>query len=377
MSKKTSILKSRESSTSPKEKRVSWGKKSILEFPDGQGPLSQSINDVDNPEEEAFLSTPYPTTEHTRNFEYPYQGPHSVVSRFLTPVFEEEEISQPSQRSSFDSQMSMNYLFPETEVPCLKPLEWSFPMPKTIKKTPKKNSDHERLLRETEEKNLHSENECEMIKAQVEKYININNQNKENIKNHNKELAMYRKFEIIYEKNVEYCFKRAVTNANNVNDKHLIQLAKTDHWTKPLLVDDNGGKVYRHKSTMVDDSLYSCLALKITADKTFLTLTTELPWRNVAEIWGKLRIFIENCAVGSEERVLEKACAMWCSFVKFTQSYQKLGLCSDDITVEVKDYIAILKGSVLNKMWEVEIPFANIENSWDVAFDAFNQVKNN
>ncbi|OMJ75355.1 hypothetical protein SteCoe_25511 [Stentor coeruleus] len=376
MSKKNSILKSRESSASPHDKRVSWGNKSTIEFPDGEGPLSQTINDIENPEEEeVYISTPYPATENSRGFEYPYQGPQSVVSRFLTPVFEENESSQPSQRSSFDSQMSMNYLFPETEIPCLKPLEWSFPIPKTIKKTPKKNSDHERLLRETNEKNLQSEDECEIIKTQVRNYMNINNKNKENINNYYKKSVLYRKFDANYENDIEKNFKYAVTYANNINDKHLNNLGGKDHWTEPLNVDNYGGKVFRHKTTMVDDSLYSCLALKITTDKTFLNLTTELPWRNVGEIWEKLRIFIENCAVGSEERILEKVCLMWCSFVKFTQSYQKLNLSSDNITVEVKDYIAIIRGYVLKTMWEVEIPFANIEDNWDVAASAFKQIR--
>ncbi|OMJ83570.1 hypothetical protein SteCoe_15479 [Stentor coeruleus] len=338
MSKKKSILKSQESNNSPNEKKISLDNKNILEFPD-------------------------------------VKGLESVISSFLNPIFEENKSSQRIQRNSFNSQMNINNISLEVEVPCLKPLEWSLSTPKTIKKTPKEIPVYERLLKETNEKNQQNENECKTIKAQVEKYININNLNKESIKNYNKQSALYRKFETNYKKSVENNFNHSIMYSNYINDKYLIDLNKKNHWTELINMNNKKGEIYRHTTTIIDNPLYSSLVLKILSNKTFLYLTTELPCKNLSKIWEKLKIFIENCSVGSKKRALNKACSMWCSFVKFTQSYQKLALISDNISIEVKDYIVIISGNILKKTYKVEILFANIDDDWDISTNAFNQVR--
>ena len=128
MSQKNSILKSRQSESSSSKKRVSWGKKSILEFSNINNTQETENSDCD---ESPLLTPSAAPIVRTSNSTIKSLEPLLVdmeinKSQYLSPVIEEDELKiTNSTRSSYETPYTSNYSIHDTSPSRFKEINWN------------------------------------------------------------------------------------------------------------------------------------------------------------------------------------------------------------------------------------------------------------
>ena len=170
MSQKNSILKSRQSESSSSKKRVSWGKKSILEFSNINNTQETENSDCD---ESPLLTPSAAPIVRTSNSTIKSLEPLLVdmeinKSQYLSPVIEEDELKiTNSTRSSYETPYTSNYSIHDTSPSRFKEINWNdTSFKRTIKCTPRKDFEAENSISNLKEQVVRYEAELKIASLQ-------------------------------------------------------------------------------------------------------------------------------------------------------------------------------------------------------------------
>lgn len=355
-----SSLKRPGSSSGKREQRISWGPENIHEFSKDLSPSSRNL--INDPYQASPSNAKHLTSPSAPNPVTPIHYNLHQTGLELSPVLEEEHRSDFSQDSPFDSQKSMNSLFPETEPFNMPSLNWSLPSSnRNLIKTPKKNSQTQKILLECRENLEKKRQEHKNMSAILSEY-------QENINKTNSFLSDFiqKKAELLNKiysntENSQKSFQESCQVFQKFNLTPILELPPLEHWKK-LSQDGN----YMHKANIISNQMLSNLIITHKNSLLSLEVQEDFNEKYLNMIWQEYNSFIKSQQYPDMQTMLRTISDLWHHFIKFCESFQELKLISVIQGVQFTQDSCIVVGECLNEPWKVTINFFNIHKDWDI-----------
>lgn len=371
MSQKSSILKSQNSeSSSTKKKRVSWGNSKILKFFAKEASGLEELESSSGSDEfsaESPILTPV--------LLFPNSGaPEEHNISFLSPVVEVDE-----RLIATESSNNLNYSYMRSAIspPKFKDLHWKdWTCKKTVKSTPRKNFNTENIVNEAREALVRCKAELEIIQMQRTYALEKNQEISESIREQRlsieEELNEGRVMKEIM--NEEY--KKRINESNCFNEKQIVDVPVEDrYFIYSVLLNNSYAKVYRHKTTVLDNQDYAYLSIIFTAENVKIALKVPF-FPALQSIWDHYKVYLENTLRGTEQQIIRNISNAWCGFLKFSNSFEKLLLISNIISVDFSEVSVLIKGHISNFHWEFPIEFQKFDSNIDIFAEVFKSFSN-
>jgi hypothetical protein len=350
-----SLLKRPGSSSSNRDRRVSWGEPDVVEFSKNETPSKMfSSEETENQMMPESLSPaavlPATPIHHQPSF-----------AAFLSPVSEEDHGSNTSISSPFNSQTSMGVIFPELEPYVLPNLSWKLPFrARNLNKTPKKNFQKLKNL-----ENLRSLLESKKVEItetleKVDKFKNLNHDIQKKVKNSAKIVNDWLSQENQKKAENEKKFKE---NQENLRKSLNFPNFDKNRW---IFLQSSEQQILKFRTFPHENKILSHLVLLYFHDSISLELIQPFHSKSSQNIWPDFKKFMECQSFGSFNEMLKEFSFLWFYFVKFLESLEKLESLSFVSDVQSTEDFFLLTGDVLGLKWQLAVNFHNISNEWDV-----------
>lgn len=355
-----SSLKRPGSSSGRREQRISWGPENIHEFSKDLSPSSRNL--INDPSQTSPSNARHLSSPSAPNLVTPIHHASHQAALDLSPVLEEEHRSDFSQDSPFDSQKSMNSLFPDTEPFSMPTLNWALPGPRrNLIKTPKKNTQTQKSLLECKE-NL------EKKRQEYKNILPVLSEYEENIAQTNSFLADFiqKKTELLNKiysntENLKKSFKESCQVSQKFNLTPVLELPCSEHWKK---LGQDGH--YKHQTNIISNQMLSNLILTHKNRLLSLQIEEDFTDKYLNMIWQEYSSFLKSQHYTDEATMLRVISDLWYYFIKFCESFQELKLICEVKGVQFTQDSFIVVGECLSEPWKVTINFLNIHKDWDI-----------